>query len=116
MQNKASIAYMKFLHLTQAVNELPQFPSLDPMEERLLNYFASAWFSGKKLTVLETMNRTPEISPSTVHRRLKTLRKKGFINLDVDHVDSRIKYIVHTDLTNRYFSHLGQCLSSNSEA
>ena len=48
MQNKASIAYMKFLHLTQAVNELPQFPSLDPMEERLLNYFASAWFSQVK--------------------------------------------------------------------
>ena len=114
MNTVASLAYMKFLHLSQAVNELPQFPSLDPTEERLLNYFASAWFSGKKLTVLETMNRTPEISPSTVHRRLKTLRKKGFINLDVDQIDNRIKYIVHTDLTNRYFAHLGQCLSSTS--
>ena len=62
------------------------------------------------------MHTFSDISPSTVHRRLKTLRKKGFINLDVDQIDNRIKYIVHTDLTNRYFSHLGQCLSSNSEA
>ena len=114
MNTEASLAYMKFLHLSQGVNELPQFPSLDPTEERLLNYFASAWFAGKKLTVLETMNRSPAISSSTVHRRLKTLRKKGFISLDVDQIDNRIKYIVHTDLTNRYFAHLGQCLSSTS--
>ncbi|MFM2441151.1 MAG: hypothetical protein RLZZ349_878 [Pseudomonadota bacterium] len=43
MNTIASHAYMKFLHLSQAVNELPQFPPLDPTEERLLNYFASAW-------------------------------------------------------------------------
>jgi DNA-binding MarR family transcriptional regulator len=115
MKTKASLAYIKFLHLIQAVNALPQFPSLDPVEERLLNYFASAWYSGKKLTVLETMRASPDISPSTVHRRLKTLHKKGLINLDVDQVDNRIKYIVHTDLTNRYFSYLGKCLSNASE-
>ena len=116
MNTKASLEYIKFLHLIQAVNKSPQFPSLDPMEERLLNYFASAWFSGKKMTVLETMNTSPEMSSSTVHRRLKTLRKKGLINLDVDQIHNRIKYIVHTNLTNHYFSHLGQCLAKAVDA
>lgn len=68
------------------------------------------------MTVLETMKTTPEISSSTVHRRLKTLRKKGLINLDVDQVDNRIKYIVHTDFTDSYFSHLGQCLAKAVDA
>ena len=115
MNTKLAQVYIKFLHLTKAVNDLPQFPSLDPMEERLLHYFATAWHSGKKLTVLETMHESSDISPSTVHRRLKTLRKKGLIGLDVDQIDNRIKYIVHTDLTDSYFAYLGQCLSNASD-
>jgi len=110
LNSNASHAYIKFLHLTQAIHDLPHYPLLDPLEERLLNYFASAWYAGKKLTVLETMHASSDISPSTVHRRLKTLRKKGLIALDVDQIDNRIKYIVQTELTTSYFAHLGQCL------
>jgi len=110
LNSNASNAYIKFIHLKQAIHDLQQFPSLDPVEERLLNYFASAWHAGKKLTVLETMHASSDISPSTVHRRLKTLRKKGLIALVVDQIDNRIKYIVQTELTASYFAHLGQCL------
>ena len=116
MKTRIALAYVKFLHLTQAVNDLPQFPSLDPMEERLLNYFASAWYLGKKMTVLQVMHTYAEISPSTVHRRLKTLRKKGLIDLDLDPIDNRIKYIVDTELTSHYFTHLGKCLAKAVEA
>jgi DNA-binding MarR family transcriptional regulator len=116
VNTKASLNYIKYLHLTKAVNELPKSPLLDPLEERLLNYVASAWYTGKKLTVLETIRASPDASPSTVHRRLKTLRKKGLIDLDVDQIDNRIKYIVHTNLTNLYFSHLGQCLAKAVDA
>jgi len=115
LNSNASNAYIKFIHLKQAIHDLQQFPSLDPVEERLLNYFASAWHAGKKLTVLETMHASSDISPSTVHRRLKTLRKKGLIALDVDQIDNRIKYIVQTELTKIYFAHLGQCLSKVSD-
>jgi DNA-binding MarR family transcriptional regulator len=108
--SKASL-YIKFLGLVKAVNELPQFPALDPAEERLLNYLALIWYSDKKLTVGEAIQASTETSPSTVHRRLKMLRKKGLIYLDVDQIDNRIKYIKHTDLTDLYFLHLGQRLS-----
>ena len=116
MKTKMALAYVKFLNLTQAVNELPQFPSLDPNEQRLLNYFASAWYLGKKMTVLQVMHTYAEISPSTVHRRLKSLRHKGLIDLDLDPIDNRIKYIVDTELTSRYFTHLGKCLAKAVEA
>ena len=111
MLSKSSLEYLKFLRLAKAVNEEPSLPSLDAMEERLLNYLALDWHSDKKLTVVEVMHGFPDISPSTVHRRLKTMRKKGLIDLAVDEIDNRIKYIMHTNLTDTYFSHLGQCLA-----
>ena len=109
---KHSASYLKFIHLTQALSGLPGIPSLDPIEERLLHYLAAAWFSNKDATVLETMRTTPDMSPSTVHRRLKTLRQKGLLHFDIDAQDNRIKYIVKTDLTDRYFAHLGKCMDS----
>jgi len=108
--NNHSLTYLKFLNLAQALRNMTSFPELDPVEERLLNYFASAWLSGKTTSVLESMHASPEISPSTVHRRLKTLRKKGYIRLDIDEVDTRVKYIVQTELTQQYFSKLGECI------
>ena len=113
MQNlpKHSEAYLKFIHLSQALRSLPGLPVLDPIEERLLNALASSWFTDKEATVLETMHSTPDMSPSTVHRRLKTLRKKGLINFNVDDEDNRVKYIVKTSIADKYFTHLGQCMT-----
>lgn len=109
--NKHSLSYLKFLHLVEAIRGLSDFPVLDAVEDRLLNLFAAAWHQGKKLTVLEAMAISPDVSPTTVHRRLKTLRKKELITLSYDSVDNRIKYIEPTDKANRYFAQLGQCLS-----
>ena len=49
----------------------------DPIEEQLLNLLGALWYEGKKVTVLEAMDLLPEISSSTMHRRLKTLRQKA---------------------------------------
>ena len=54
-----ALHYIKFLNFVQAV----KFPALDPIEERLLNYLAAAWYSDKKMTVLETMKATPGLPP-----------------------------------------------------
>lgn len=116
MNTKASLNYIKYLHLTNAVNELPQFPLLDPVEERILNKLALTWYADIKPTVLEAINAYPDASPSTVHKRLVILRKKGLIDLNVDQIDNRIKYIVPTDFTDSYFSHLGQCLPKAVDA
>ena len=114
--SKSSLTYLKFLNLVQAVRALPSFPAMDAVEERLLNMLAAAWQTGRQITVLEAMDLSHEISPATIHRRLKTLREKGLIALDTDRIDSRVKYVVPTPLANKYFSKLSECLAKASVA
>jgi len=102
--------YTKYLNLVQAVRSLPSFPSLDAVESRMLNTFAAAWHEEKNITVLEAMVMLPEISTTTAHRRLKMLRKKGMIDLNLDAHDNRVKYVVPTKATQQYFAQLGQCM------
>lgn len=108
--SKFSTTYLRFLNLIQAIREVPSFPAMDPVEERLLNLLASVWHVGKQISVLEAMGLSTDISATTAHRRLKTLRSKGLIALDVDKIDSRIKYVVPTELATNYFATMGQAL------
>ena len=109
-QSNYSATYLRFLNLVQAIREIPTFPVMDPVEERLLTMLAAVWHHEKKITVLEAMSLTHEISATTAHRRLKTLRKKGMIDLDIDQSDSRVKYVVPTMLAKQYFTALGHAL------
>lgn len=102
--------YLKFLNLVRALDRAPVFPALDANEERLLNQLAAVWEANEKVTVVETMNMATDMSPTTVHRRLKTLRQKGIIDLTIDTDDNRIKYVVPTATTNAYFTQLSNCL------
>jgi DNA-binding MarR family transcriptional regulator len=109
-QSKYSSTYLRFLNIVQAIRQIPTFPEMDPVEERLLTMLAAVWHLEKKISVLEAMGLTHEISATTAHRRLKTLRKKGMIELDTDKTDSRVKYVVPTALAKQYFITLGQAL------
>ncbi len=108
--SKNSIVYLRFLNLIQAIRQIPTFPEMDPVEERLLNLLAAGWHVGKNISVLEAMGLSSEISATTAHRRLKTLVKKGMIALDIDKIDSRVKYVVPTELATKYFTSMGQAL------
>ncbi len=116
MTTHHSQAYLKFLNLVKAFRDLPTFPMLDAVEQSLLESFAAVWHTGKQITVLEAMHMSKEISPSTVHRRLKTLRAKGMITLVNDSVDSRTKYVMPTTLANQCFDQLGQCMDAARQA
>ena len=110
-QTKYSTIYLRFLNLMQAIRELPTFPHVDPVEERLLNALAAIWHGGGRITVLEAMALPVDVSATTLHRRLKTLRSKGLLALETDGTDTRIKYVVPTERTDEYFSALGRCLN-----
>ena len=107
-----SADYQKFLNLVHAIRSLPSFPSMDAVENSLLERFAAIWHTGKRITVLEAMNMSSDISPSTVHRRLKSLRAKGMLMLVNDTIDSRTKYVMPTELAIQYFDQLGQCMAA----
>lgn len=107
---KHSQIYLRFLHLAHAVRSLPAFPAMDALEERFLNVLAASWHAGEPVSVLEAMRMLPDVSSTTAHRRLKTLRAKGMISLQADKGDSRIKYVTPTDTAHRYFAKMGQML------
>jgi hypothetical protein len=104
--------YLRFLNLARAVRELPDFPALDPVEERLLNQFAAVWHQDRPLTVLQAMGLSKDVSSTTAHRRLKSLRSKGMVVLVSDEIDNRVKYVRPTVLARDYFSRLGRCLDA----
>lgn len=102
--------YLNFLRLSGDVRKSEAFPQLDLPEERLLDLLATYWSSGKKITVLKAMQMSSDASSTTVHRRLKTLRLKGMLELDLDEDDNRVKYIMPTQLALDYLSQLGQSI------
>jgi DNA-binding MarR family transcriptional regulator len=109
--------YLKFLNLVRALDKAPTFPSLDATEERLLGQLANAWAAEKRVTVVEAMGMDAAVSSTTIHRRLKTLRSKGVICLEVDGADNRIKYVMPTPLATEYFATLSRCMvAATSEA
>lgn len=111
-----SDTYLRFLNLMQAVRSLPVFPAIDALEERLLNVLAASWAQDKQITVLTATAMLDDTSATTLHRRLKSMRAKGLIDLQVDTVDYRVKYVVPTALTQRYFSELGECMHKANQA
>lgn len=102
--------YQKFLNLANAVEELAEFPALDPVEQKLLSCLSKYWSGKQKITVVEAMHMTTEISTSTVFRYLKKLRQKGYIELVVDEFDNRVKYVSATSQTDSYFSKMGKMM------
>ncbi len=112
----SSQAYLRFVNLANAIRKLPGFPLLDAMEERVLNGLAAGWATGAEMTVLDAMKLAPDASPSTVHRRLKGLQRKGLVCLRDSPLDSRVRLVAPTDLAMAYFERLGQCLDLATKA
>jgi DNA-binding MarR family transcriptional regulator len=99
-----------FLTLLKKARSSPGVAELEMSEEHLLNLLGTVWQAGKQITVLQAMAVTTEVSITTIHRRLKSLRKKGFIILINDLIDTRIKYVMPTDLALRHFTQIGLCM------
>jgi DNA-binding MarR family transcriptional regulator len=101
--------YMRFLQLTEALRGLPSLPELDPLEERILALVARAQQDQERLSVRDMMGRSELAAPATVHTRLKSMRKKGWIML-TDTEDTRRKQIELTQAALQHFDRLSQCM------
>lgn len=102
--------YLQFLCLASEL-KAGKFPALDPQEDRLLSQLAVAWYEGKTVTVTEAMLMSADMSPSTVHRRLKALRRKKVLMVREDESDQRRHYLVPTPTTESYFAALGLAMA-----
>ncbi len=102
--------YLNFLTRVKEVHLSPLFCELNSAEEKLLNMLAPSCSSDTKITVLKAMGLDPDISHSTSHRLLKSLRLKGFITLLSEERDTRVKYVEPSEKTEQFFTQLGLCL------
>lgn len=110
-QTSTSAVYLRFLNLLNAIERDREVPELEANERVLLDMLARRWHQGQPVTVLEAMNSgVSGMSPSTVHRRIKSLKSSGMLRAENDLADSRTKYLVPTDQAMAYYGRLGDCL------
>ena len=102
--------YQRFLNLAIALEEMSDFPVLEPVEQRMLALLNKYWLTKEHITVVSAMNMSPDISTSTAFRYLKKMRAKGYIQLVVDKKDNRVKYITPTAQTESYFNKMGKLM------
>jgi DNA-binding MarR family transcriptional regulator len=101
--------YLRFLQLADALRGLPSLPALDPLEERILAFVALSGQGQDSLSVRQLMANAALGSPATVHARLKSMRKKGWLMLS-DTEDARRKQVELTQDALRHFDRLSHCL------
>jgi len=102
--------YLRFLQLAEALRGLPSLPSLDPLEERILEFIARATQTKDRLSVRDMMARSELGSPATLHTRITAMREKGWIMLS-DTEDARRKQIELTPAALRHFDKLGEAFA-----
>lgn len=107
---KFSITFQKFLNLTHVVDVSKDFSELTANERYLIKCLNNYWIKNENITVVSAMKINRKISTSTTFRLLKSLRKQGFISLEIDKIDNRIKYIKPTDKIQSLFHQYGKIL------
>ena len=100
--------YQKFINLAIAAEQLSDTHKLDPIEKRILHILSTYWSTSNTITVSESLKRINEFSASTTFKYIKQLREKGYIQLKLDKVDNRVKYLMPTSLTDDFFSDHGK--------
>ncbi len=108
-QTRPADIYLRFLQLAEALRGLPSLPSLDPLEERILAMVGRAGREQERLSVRDMMAKEELGSPATVHSRLTSMRKKGWLML-TDTEDARRKQVELTQAALLHFDRLSKCL------
>jgi DNA-binding MarR family transcriptional regulator len=103
-------AFVRFVNLMRAISVLPAGVTLDPQEERLMQELGLRWGRGETVTVLAAMNMLTGASPSTVQRRLKTLRAKGLVDIEPSREDARVRHVVASTQGRNYFARMSELM------
>lgn len=103
-------AYLRFLQLARAVQELPDGSAMDANENALLEAVVLRWHEGQTMTVREAISLEHLGSPATLHKRITRLREKGMLTTLNQEGDRRAKFLVPTERTLEHFSQLGRSI------
>jgi DNA-binding MarR family transcriptional regulator len=105
-------SYLQFLSLCKFPNSDNLPPGISPDSQALLGIIAVANAEGHPLTVMQTMALQHLASPATIHRRVDALREGLLIDMVYRKGDRRTKYLVPTELADRYFARMGELMRS----
>ncbi len=103
-------AYLRFLQLAQVIQALPDGMEMDANEKALLQAVVLRWYEGQPMTVREAIGLADLGSPATLHKRITRLREKEMLSTLYQEGDRRAKFLMPTQRTIDYFSHLGQSM------
>ena len=101
-------AYMRFLKLSKAIQQLPDAPLLDANENALLEEIALRWFEKSSMTVREAISLAHLGSPATLHKRITRLRQRDLLLTFNKPDDKRAKYLLPSEKTLAMFADLGK--------
>jgi DNA-binding MarR family transcriptional regulator len=103
-------AYLRFLQLARVVQALPDGLEMDANETALLQAVVLRWYENEPMTVREAIGLVDLGSPATLHKRITRLRDKDMLSTLNLEGDRRAKFLIPTQRTLDYFSHLGQSM------
>jgi len=101
-------AYMRFLKLSKAIQQLPDSPLLDANENALLEEIALRWFEKSPMTVREAISLAHLGSPATLHKRITRLRQRDLLLTFNQPDDKRAKFLLPSEKTLAMFTDLGK--------
>jgi len=101
-------AYLRFLRLAHAVQQLQGDLAMDANESALLEVIVLRWSAGQPMTVREAIGTGRLGSPATLHKRITRLRQKDMLTASSACGDRRAKRLVPTARAVEYFAQLGQ--------
>ena len=79
--SRPAAIYLRFLQLTEALRGLLALPSLNPLEERGPSLLARGSQQNERLCVRDVMAKDKLGSLATIHSRITSMRKNGWILL-----------------------------------
>ena len=105
-------AYLRFLQLAKVIQALPDGMEMDANEKALLQAVVLRWYENQPMTVREAIALAELGSPATLHKRITRLREKEMLSTLNLVGDRRAKFLMPTQRTLDYFSHLGQSMQA----
>jgi hypothetical protein len=101
--------YVRFLQASSALKTPPSLSPLDPLEERMLAWIAAEAHAGRDHSVRQVVSYRDFGAPATIHTRLKSMRRKGWLML-ADTDDTRRKRVELTKAAYRHFERVGRTM------
>ena len=95
--------YLRFRWLLGGLNDLPSAELLRvPATEALLTEVVQAWRAGEARPINVLLAQKGLGHPNTIRRRIDQLQSAGFVELQSDATDSRVKRVIPTEQALRH--------------